>query len=170
MLSAQCRGGRVVTQLRAPFRVPLGPKGLPSWVGGLMPAAGRWRLLQSRLVEAAVLACQVADQLPRSPLGIHISGQLIRSSTAPAPGYAEAQGAESRRDFVHKMRICLKELRETEAWLQLIDRLVLVKQGETLERARGEVSELIAIFTRSVLTASRGRLETAENPKASRSG
>lgn len=135
-----------------------------------MSRVTRWRLLQGRLVEAAVLACQVADQLPRSPLGIHISGQLIRSCTAPAPGYAEAQGAESRRDFVHKMRICLKELRETEAWLQLIDRLGLVKQGDSLERARGEVSELIAIFTRSVLTASRGYLVTDDKPKAGRAG
>ena len=124
-----------------------------------MSRATSWRLLQGRLIDAAVLTCQVADRLPRSPLGIHIAGQLVRSSTAPAPNYAEAQGAESRRDFVHKMRICLKELRETEVWLQLIHRLEMADQSDTIERATAEVNELIAIFTKSVLTAARGRNE-----------
>jgi four helix bundle protein len=77
--------------------------------------------LEDRLIEFAVSVCTIARQLPRDELGSHVARQLIRSSTSPAANYAEAQGAESKRDFVHKMRICLKELRETLVWLTLVD-------------------------------------------------
>ncbi|HEX7846035.1 MAG TPA: four helix bundle protein, partial [Chitinophagaceae bacterium] len=69
--------------------------------------------LQERLINFASDCIDVAERLPKTFAGNHIAGQLIRSSTSPALHYGEAQGAESRDDFIHKMKVCLKELRET---------------------------------------------------------
>jgi len=75
--------------------------------------------LEESLVDFAARCIKVAESLPRSFAGQHLSGQLIRSGTSPALNYGEAQGAESRKDFVHKMRVCLKELRETRICLKI---------------------------------------------------
>ena len=83
----------------------------------------------------------------------HISGQLIRSVTSPAAIYAEATAAESRRDFVHKMQLCLKELRESAVWLQFADELDTGHAGRSA--LRQECKELIAIFVASLKTARR---------------
>ena len=108
--------------------------------------------LENRLILFAISVCDIAEQLPDTTLGNHIAKQLFRAGTSPAPNYGEAQGAESKKDFVHKMRICLKELRETGVWL----RLLLEKQvldTSVIEPVLNEGSELIAIFTASVKTA-----------------
>ena len=68
--------------------------------------------LEDRLIDFAVRIINVVEALPSSKAGNHVAGQLIRSGTAPAPNYGEAQSAESRKDFIHKMKIALKELRE----------------------------------------------------------
>ena len=86
-------------------------------------------------------------------LGAHVARQVLRSSTAPAASYAEAQSAESRQDFIHKMRICLKELRETYVWLRMIEKLAMLGPG--LDEVGRECNELIAIFTSSVFTATK---------------
>ena len=78
--------------------------------------------LEDRLVDFAVRVVNVVEALPDSKAGNHIAGQLVRSGTSPAPNYGEAQSAESRRDFIHKMKIALKELRETLVWLKIIER------------------------------------------------
>ena len=70
--------------------------------------------LEERLIDFAVTIIKLADKMPNSYIGKHLQGQLYRSGTAPALNYGEAQGAESKADFVHKMRVCLKELRETQ--------------------------------------------------------
>lgn len=114
------------------------------------------QVLQTRLIEFAVQACRVAASLPRTPLGHHLAHQLLRCGTSAAPNYGEAQSAESRQDFVHKMRICLKELREAQVWLRLIQRLGLAKQGD-FETILDECGQLVAIFTSSVVTATKGR-------------
>ena len=75
--------------------------------------------LQNRLIDFAVRIINVADALPNSPAGRHISGQILRCGTSPAPNYAEARGAESRADFVHKLKVALKELNETSVWLRV---------------------------------------------------
>ena len=80
------------------------------------------------------------------------AGQLIRSSTSAAPNYAEAQNAESRRDFIHKMKICLKELSETRVWLKFARRKDLCDR-KPVEDALKESRELIRIFAKSVRTA-----------------
>lgn len=108
--------------------------------------------LEDRLIEFAVLICKVAEQLPPTRVGNHVAGQLIRCGTSPPPNYGEAQSAESRRDFIHKMKICLKELRETNVWLKFIRRMKLDRSSD-LEIAQKENNELISIFVKSLSTA-----------------
>jgi four helix bundle protein len=69
--------------------------------------------LEDRLIDFAVRIIRIAESLPKTKTGSHIAGQLVRCGTSPAPNYGEAQGAESQADFVYKMKLCLKELRET---------------------------------------------------------
>ena len=108
--------------------------------------------LEDRLVDFAVRIITVIEALPSSRAGNHIAGQLVRSGTAPAPNYGEAQSAESRKDFIHKMKIALKELRETLIWLQIIERKPLCEPAK-MASIINECDELIAIFVSSVKTA-----------------
>jgi four helix bundle protein len=110
--------------------------------------------LEERLIEFAVRILRLAEALPSTPTGNHIRGQIIRSGTSPAPNYAEARSAESRNDFVHKIQIVLKELRETKVWLRIIMRAELIKPASMVAPVTGENDELISIFVRSALTAS----------------
>ncbi len=108
--------------------------------------------LENRLIDFAVFVVGVVEALPDSKVGNHIGSQLIRSGTSPAPNYGEAQSAESRKDFIHKMKISLKELRETMVWLQIISSKNLGPANE-IARATSECNELIAIFVSSTKTA-----------------
>jgi len=78
--------------------------------------------LEERLIDFAVKIIELGESLPKTRTGNHISGQIIRSGTSPASNYGEAQSSESRVDFIHKMKLCLKELRETKVWLLIIER------------------------------------------------
>lgn len=120
-----------------------------------MPNAGPSRKfdLEDRLVDFSVLMLKVADALPKTYAGQHLSGQLIRSGTSPALNYGEAQSGESRRDFIHKVKICLKELRESRVCMKIIDRSGLLKDHEFVLQGIAECNELIAIFVKSVQTA-----------------
>ena len=111
--------------------------------------------LEERLIDFAVRIINVAESLPQSKVGIHISGQLIRSGTSPAPNYGEAQSAESRKDFIHKMKVSLKELRETLIWLKIIERKPL-SDPKKMKDILQECDELISIFVASVKTAEMG--------------
>ena len=91
--------------------------------------------------------------MPNTKVANHIAGQLIRCGTSPAPNYGEAQGAESRADFIHKMKVCLKELRETRVWLLMIVRTMLIKPVSKLDSLIQESNELISIFVTSIRTA-----------------
>ena len=75
--------------------------------------------LEERLIKFSIRILEIAEMLPSSCAGKHFAGQLIRSGTSPAFNYGEAQSAESRRDFIHKMKVALKELRETHICLQI---------------------------------------------------
>ena len=108
--------------------------------------------LEDRLIEFASRCIKASESLPASRAGIHLSDQLVRSGTSPALNYGEAQGAESAKDFVHKMKICLKELRETMVCLKIIVKAELIKT-EKAELLIKEVDELVAIFVTSVKTA-----------------
>lgn len=85
--------------------------------------------------------------------GNHLAGQIIRSGTSPALNYGEAQSAESSKDFIHKMGICLKELRESFVCLKIIEKASLMKEEALLVSAKTEVNELISIFVSSIKTA-----------------
>jgi len=108
--------------------------------------------LNDRLVDFAVTIGHVVRRLPRDPLAKHVAAQLLRCGTAPAAHHAEAQGAESPRDFVHKLRLALKELRETHTWLQFAERMHMC-HNKTIHASTQECDELIAIFVRSIQTA-----------------
>ena len=109
--------------------------------------------LEERLIDFAVRIIRTAESLPKTRAGNHIAGQLIRCGTSPAPNYGEAQSAESRSDFIHKMKVSLKELRETRIWLLMIVKANLIKPPSKLEPLIHENNELISIFVTSVKTA-----------------
>jgi four helix bundle protein len=108
--------------------------------------------LEDRLVDFAVSVIGIVEGLPNTKAGNHVGNQLIRSGTSPAPNYGEARSAESTRDFVHKIKISLKELRETHIWLRIIARKKL-GDLQSLPAVIGECDELIAIFVSSARTA-----------------
>jgi four helix bundle protein len=107
--------------------------------------------LEERLVNFAVRIVKLSSCLPRTPAGKHVAGQILRSGTSPAPNYGEARGAESRADFVHKMRVVLKELNETSIWLRIIERSRLLKT-ELLVEIIQEKGDLCKIFAASLRT------------------
>src|SRR5438067_3138899 len=109
-------------------------------------------LLEERLVDLAVRIVKLSASLPRTSAGRHIAGQILRSGTSPASNYGEARGAESHADFIHKVRIVLKELNETSIWLRIIERSQLLRK-DLVQDIIGENSELCRIFTASLKTA-----------------
>jgi four helix bundle protein len=113
--------------------------------------------LEERLLEYSVRIIKIVDQLPNTRVGNHVAGQLLKSGTSPYPNHGEAQAAEFARDFIHKLRIALKELRETQRWLKLIQRVSLIKKPELLDDMLQETEELIKIFVTSIKTAEKKR-------------
>jgi len=108
--------------------------------------------IQERLIGFAVSIIQLADKLPKTTAGRHIAGQILRSGTSPAPNYAEARSAESSNDFIHKLKVVLKELNETKVWLQIIIRCQMEPIDECI-RLHKECDELCRIISASVKTA-----------------
>ena len=117
--------------------------------------------LEDRLIDFAVRIIALLESLPRTKVGKHVGGQLLRSGTSPAPNYGEAQGAESRPDFIHKMKICLKELRETRVWLKIIGKTKLIKPESKLKLIIEENDQLISIFVASIKTAKENKKKTS---------
>jgi four helix bundle protein len=108
--------------------------------------------IQDRLLRLGVRIMDLCDDLPVTNAGKHIAGQMLRSGTSAAPNYAEARGAESASDFVHKLGVVLKELNETEIWLQMLQTRGMLPE-ERLAAAHQECSELCRIITVSRRTA-----------------
>ena len=111
--------------------------------------------LEERLIAFAVMVLNLVEQLPVTYAGKHLGGQLTRSATAPALIYGEAQAAESKKDFIHKMRLCLKELRESQVCLKIIQAKPLIEKS-VVTPVLEECGQLVAIFTTSVRKASSG--------------
>ena len=109
--------------------------------------------LQERLLDFTVRVLDVVEALPAGRVGNHMAGQLVRCGTSPVANYSEALSAESRNDFVHKIRVALKELRETAVWLTLVQRKTLIKPAHRLRPLAVECGELVAILAASVATA-----------------
>ncbi len=112
--------------------------------------------LQERFIDFAVKIIKLSDLMPQNQTTHHIKNQILRSGTSPAPNYGEAQSAESRADFIPKMKIILKELRETFVWLTIINRTNLVPQ-QKLEPLIKETDELISIVYKSIETARKNK-------------
>jgi four helix bundle protein len=112
--------------------------------------------LEKRLVTFSSQIIAIAEKLPSTAAGRHISNQILRSGTAVDANYGEARGAESRADFIHKLRVVLKELNETSVWLQMIAETCLLSRDFTDQVFR-ENRELCRIISASIKTASRGR-------------
>ena len=109
--------------------------------------------LEERILAYAVRVVRVVDSLPKSRGGDHLGGQVLRSGTSPALNHGEAQAAESRNDFIHKMRICLKELRESRRTLRIIAAVPLAKDLKEIHSLIAETEELIRIFFAAIRTA-----------------
>ena len=109
--------------------------------------------LEDRLLDYAADIIRMVERLPHTRTGNHIATQILRSGTSSLPNHGEAQAAESKNDFVHKMSICLKELRETRRWLRLILRVYANKLSSETEPLLEETEELIMIFSASIKTA-----------------
>ncbi|GAB1450173.1 four helix bundle protein [Draconibacterium sp.] len=108
--------------------------------------------LEERLIDFVLILDEIIEQLPNTRLANHLAGQLVRSGTSPALNYGEAQSAESQKDFVHKMQIILKELRETKICMKIILRKKYF-ENDSISAVLKENEELVAIFAQSVKTA-----------------
>ena len=108
--------------------------------------------IESRLVDLAVRIVNLSDSLPNKRSANHIAGQILRSGTAPAAHYAEARGAESPKDFQHKLKICSKELNESRVWLKIIIKSQMMK-SEKMASLYKECDELCRIINASIKTS-----------------
>jgi four helix bundle protein len=108
--------------------------------------------LAERLLRFAILIIQLCGKLPFNAPGNHIRAQLLRCGTSPGANYEEARGAESKADFIHKLGIVLKELKESRYWLKVIQEVSLIKKDHVLP-VLNECEELIAIIAKSIFTS-----------------
>ena len=123
--------------------------------GEYVPTSKRVYNLENRLLEFAAVIIELTESLPNTRVGNHVAGQLLRCGTSSLSNHGEVEAAESRRDFLHKLRICLKELRETKRWLRLVGRTRTLTTPTNLTACLNEVEELIRIFVASIRTAER---------------
>ena len=113
--------------------------------------------LEERLLEFSIRVIRVTESMKRTRAGNHVADQLLRSGTSPYGNHGEAEGAESRDDFIHKLKVCYKELRESRRWLRLVRRVPLVAKPELLDPLISEAEELVRIFAASIRTAEANR-------------
>ncbi len=115
--------------------------------------------LEDRLIDFAIRISDIVEALPNTKLANQIGNQLIRCGTAPALNYGEAQSAESTKDFIHKLKIVLKELRESLVCLKIIVRKPLIEPVKKLDPIIKENNELIAIIVTSIQTAEKNNIK-----------
>jgi four helix bundle protein len=114
--------------------------------------------LEERLVDFAVMVIHLTDKTPDSRAGNHVAGQLLRSGTSPAAHYAEARGAESNNDFVHKLKVGLKELNESRVWLKVTIKSKMMPR-EDLSGIYQECDELCRIVNASIKTSKQRKIQ-----------
>jgi len=117
-----------------------------------MNTASRANQLERRFISFAAAIVSLSSKLPKTPQGRHVCGQLLRSGTATAANYGEARGAESRADFIHKLKVVFKELNETTIWLEVIAESSLLSP-EHIVAIVAENRELCRIIGASIKTA-----------------
>ncbi|MEW6066693.1 MAG: four helix bundle protein [Nitrospirota bacterium] len=109
-------------------------------------------ILSERLLDFTVQIIKLVNSLPKTVVGRHIGGQILRSGTSPGSNYEEARGAESRADFIHKLGVVLKELKETRFWLRVIYRTKILAPQDVEPHIK-ECNELCAVIAKSIVTA-----------------
>ena len=134
---------------------------------GQREPASRKYDLEERLLEFASIVIDVSEKLPNTRAGNHLAGQLLRAGTSPYGNHGEAQAPESADDFIHKMKVCLKELRESRRWSRLIERKNWLRGDPQLVFLLREGEELIRIFKASVQTAEKNKLTGKRPPPVS---
>lgn len=113
--------------------------------------------IEERLIDFAVDIIFFVEDLPNTKSASHLGGQLLRSGTSPSLNYGEAKGAESRKDFLHKMKVCLKELRESYNCMRIMHRAKIYKSEQQVIELITECNELISIFVKSIETATKSK-------------
>ena len=121
-------------------------------IAGMSATPSKSDQLEKRLISFAAAIVTLSSKLPKTPQGRHICGQILRSGTATAANYGEARGAESRADFIHKLKVVFKELNETTIWLEVIAKTSSLSP-ETTEPIIAETRELCRIIAASIKTA-----------------
>ncbi len=121
--------------------------------------------INERLIEFAVNVIAICESVNSSRAGSHMVGQLIRSGTSPALNYGEAQSAESRSDFIHKLKIAVKELRESYNSLRIMERANLASNNVLLQSTLTECNELISILVKSIETAKKNKEKSETNKR-----
>jgi four helix bundle protein len=116
--------------------------------------------LEDRFIDFAIAISEIEEELPNTKLANQIGSQMIRSGSSPALNYGEAQSAESPRDFIHKLKVILKELRESRVCLKIIVRKPLITPVSKLDPIIQENNELIAIVASSIKTARKNSMES----------
>jgi four helix bundle protein len=111
--------------------------------------------LEDRLIDFAVSVINLVESLPNTKSVNHLGGQLLRSGTSPSLNYGEAKSGESKNDFIHKMKVCLKELRESYNCLRIIQRANISPDEQLVIYLIKECNELISIFVKSIVTATK---------------
>jgi four helix bundle protein len=117
--------------------------------------------LEDRLLDYAAAIVRLVEELPKSRAGNHVAAQLLRPGTSPLPNQGEAESAESPADFIHKLKVCLKELRETKRWLRLVARIPALP-AHAVDPLLAETVELIRIFAASIRTAEKRSEQTTK--------
>ena len=115
--------------------------------------------LEDRLLDYAAMIVKLTNHLPATRAGNHIANQLLRSGTSPLSNHGEAESAESMPDFIHKLRICLKEFRESKRWLRLIHKVMAPQNVPEITATTNETDELIRIFVASIKTAEKRKAD-----------
>jgi four helix bundle protein len=123
---------------------------------GTTTATGSRYDLEDRLLEYGARIIRLVDALPSTRAGRHVADQLLRSATSPLGNHGELQGAESRKDFIHKLGLCLKEIEETWRWLRLVHRVPMLAPAK-VEPLLVETKALVKIFSASIRTAEKKR-------------
>ena len=124
--------------------------------------------LEERLLDFAVAVCRLVERLKQIRAGVHVGGHLLRSSTSVYFNHGEAESGESQDDFIHKMGVCLKELRELKRALRLVQRVPLIEQPTEVDALLAETEELIRIFYASIRTARKHAAGTGKQASPSR--
>jgi len=123
--------------------------------------------LEERLLEFSSVIIDLTENLPATRAGNHVAGQMLRSGTSPYPNHGEAESAESREDFIHKLKVCLKELRETRRWARLVERKRWANNKTTLIFVLSESDQLIRIFMASIKTTQQNLLKQQRDKTSS---